>query len=121
MYSVVDRAIVLAVACCVLACSGRPQDAKLYPASLIGRWERQLSDKIWGDTLELRANGTVGGVASNPIPTTARWYVKRNALGGETFCATDKDGSSCRSFEVSGDLLIVHGGPARPTTFRRVR
>jgi hypothetical protein len=115
------RVITLMSACAAIGCAGDALGVKMHPGALVGRWERQISEKTWGDTLDFRADGTIGGVVSNPVPATARWYVQRNALGTETFCAINKEESSCQTFAISGDLLTLRSGPTKLTTFRRVR
>jgi hypothetical protein len=102
-----------------LAC--RVEPPRSNPSEFVGRWERQIDPETWGDTLDFRADGTVRGVESNPVPASARWYVSQNTSGGRTFCVGDDKVSSCKSFEMSNGILTVSGGPNQPSVFRRIR
>jgi hypothetical protein len=112
------RAITLVglTACAV----GGSSSAESFPRELVGRWVRQLDSGSWGDTLEFRPDGTVGGSATNRVPPSARWGVKTAVGGMPMFCAGDAKESSCQTYTTSGDRLIVDNGPSGKTTYRRV-
>ena len=110
------------VALLLTACSQRAEQAAVisHPTEFVGRWVRQRDDKSWGDTLDLRSDGSVGGSSHNPVPASAKWGVKQTALASE-FCAVDAKEGSCQTFQFVDSLLVVGGGPNGKSIFRRVR
>ena len=105
---------------CVMACDGRSAPKRLYhPAEIVGRWSREVPDVHAGDTLELKPDGTAIGFVDG-IPRTAQWVVTDGPAGSRVFCASASDGSSCRTFQISADILILDGGPYGKTIFHRV-
>lgn len=90
-----------------------------HPPELVGRWTRQLDEGASSDTLHLKADGTISGSATNPVPASARWSIRADAAGRRLFCAADSAEGSCQRFELRQDILIVGLGPER-TMFHRV-
>ena len=101
------------------ACADTGDLPATHPTELVGRWVRSLPDARWGDTLELRSDASVGGSTTNRVPATARWSVRQRTTAISLFCATDSTAGSCRTYQLNGDLLILDGGSAGKTVFRR--
>jgi hypothetical protein len=116
--AVVSVATVLIVL--ITACT-RSADNSPHPANLLGRWVRLREDQSWGDTMEFKPDGSLGGSAGYKIPPTLRWEIKRDANGKAQYCATQVDMGFCRDYRLSGDTLEMLGGPRGKTVFRRVK
>jgi hypothetical protein len=91
-----------------------------YPSEIVGRWARRLPDGSWGDTLEFRADGSVGGSSTNPVPASGHWLVKTSG-GVSMFCAADSDNGSCHPYRGTDSTLVLEGNGGPATEFRRVR
>ena len=90
-----------------------------HPAPLVGYWVRRLDDRTWGDTLEFSTDGIVKGTNAHFVPPSARWWVRQGAV--PEYCAGDAEhGGYCRTYRLRGDTLVLDGGPAGKTLFRRV-
>ena len=116
--AVVSVATVLIVL--ITACT-RSADNSPHPANLLGRWVRLREDQSWGDTMEFKSDGSLGGSTGYKIPPTLRWEIKRDANGKAQYCATQTDMGFCRDYRLSGDTLEMLGGPRGKTIFRRVK
>jgi hypothetical protein len=90
-----------------------------HPKEFVGRWARRLDKGVWGDTLELRDDGTVRGSATNRVPASARWSMQTNSLGMKALCMSDSAVRSCQPFRFYDSLLILNSGPQGETYFRR--
>ena len=104
----------------ILACGSRGgRSVESHPVAIAGRWVRQQEAGTPGDTIDFRTDGTVGGSTGNPVPPSARWGVTvRN--GREVFCARDSVESSCQTYRLHGNALMLGGGPSQTTTYHRV-
>ena len=61
----------------ILACFG----VATPTPELAGRWVRQLENGSWGDTLDLRTDGSVAGSVSEPLRQPVRWSVRTGVAG----------------------------------------
>lgn len=109
------------VAVLLTGCADAVEGSAAHPANLVGRWVRWREDQTWGDTMEFRPNGSIGGSAGYPVPPNLRWEVKRAANGDMQYCALQIDAGFCRNYRLTGDTLFMFGGPRGDTKFRRVR
>jgi hypothetical protein len=106
----------------VAACGiGSRRADPAHPSELTGRWVRLRPDSTWGDTMEFRSDGTMGGSVGYPVPPGLRWVVKPNEPGGPQFCASVGSDGFCRPYHLRNDELEMIGGPQVRTLFRRVR
>ena len=111
----------LAVALAITACTGSDDANSPHPSSLLGRWVRLREDQSWGDTMEFKPDGSLGGSVGYKIPPSLRWEIKRDVNGKAQYCATQADIGFCRDYRLSGDTLEMIGGPRGKTIFRRVK
>lgn len=109
------------VAVLLTGCADAVEGSAAHPANLVGRWVRWREDQTWGDTMEFRPNGSIGGSAGYPVPPNLRWEVKRAANGDMQYCALQIDAGFCRNYRLTRDTLFMFGGPRGDTKFRRVR
>ena len=111
----------LCVAILILGtCDSRgPSKINPRPPELVGRWVRDVPDLNSGDTIELRSDGSIVGVVRGK-PQPAQWIVKQGPAALLMFCASASDGSSCRTYTISGDRLVLDGGPTGKTVFHRL-
>jgi hypothetical protein len=115
-------AVAAGLAVCGLAACGdslRPRDP--HPADLAGRWVRLREDGTWGDTMEFRRDGSMGGSAGYPVPAGLHWEVQYDSTGAAQFCAAVSNGGFCRPYRLAKGRLELIGGPRGSTVFRRVR
>jgi|SRR6185312_11979974 len=113
--------LLVLLAAAPIACQRPPTKAVYtHPTELVGRWVRLHADGTWGDTLEYLADGAVHGSVGNPVPPSARWAVKSNAVTGPQFCAGDSSDAYCQTYHLAGDRMVLDGGPSGNTTFRHV-
>lgn len=114
--------VVILAAAAVVACGVRDKGGVLdsHPGEFVGRWVQHLPDSSWGDTLELMADGSVRGSASNRVPPSARWGISmRNGI--RVFCAVDSKESSCESFRLGNGLLVVGDRLQGQYTYRQIK
>ena len=114
------RSVALLFALGAVACADAAQDNSPHPSVFVDRWVRLKEDNTWGDTMEFRADGTLGGSAGYQVPPNLRWEIKRDATGRAQYCATQLGAGFCRDYSIRGDTLFMLGGPQGNTTFRRV-
>ena len=122
--------IALAATALVSACTARVErggpDTGLaagqrdtYPPEFVGQWVRLREDRTWGDTLDFRADGSMGGSQGHAVPPGSTWSIRQGDVS--QFCARDpREGGYCRTFQLNGDTLRLDGGPNPQTVFRRV-
>lgn len=90
-----------------------------HPPAFVGRWVRLREDRTWGDTLELRRDGSVAGSQGHAVPPGSSWSIREGAVS--QFCARDpREGGYCQTFQLQGDTLRLDNGPNPQTVFRRV-
>lgn len=116
------RARLFAVVVLISACSSGStrQPPMEHPVDLVGRWVRLREDSTWGDTLEYLADGRVLGSTGHPVPTNAGWGVRADPLNSREFCAADEREGSCQTYRFQDSIMVLDGGPAGPSYFRRV-
>lgn len=113
------RLLLLALPLVACAPGASPSPTLDHPSQLVGRWVRLREDSTWGDTLVYLADGRVLGSTGHAVPPSARWGIKAGAGGIRQFCAADAKEGYCQTFQLQDSALILDGGPAGPTIFRR--
>jgi hypothetical protein len=103
------------------ACGGRSSGSRPleHPSELVGRWVRLRNDSTWGDTLQYLEDGRVLGSTGHSVPASARWGVRAGPAGSREFCAGDDREGYCQTFRFQDSVMVLGGGPAGPSYFRR--
>src|SRR6476469_6301245 len=87
-----------------------------HPSEFIGQWVRLRADRTWGDTLDFRADGSMGGSQGHAVPPGSTGSIRQGDVS--QFSALEpREGGYCQTFQLQGDTLRLDSGPNPQTVF----